>query len=235
MRFDVVLYPQTSLSFECRLEIHGSTLWSDQQPSCKVLGWHTHTHIDMYVAGKKNCHSNNLQCQMGTSQEHLYTTINNNNKNSSISIGFPFSNMHSPTHIRPPVLFRFCSNTARLLLPANLQKHLPEFHGYGNFSKVYPYVWYLLGNNNHHVYASGGETAPAFSAFSKSRTNATSRHGLGWVGWGGDVNVRCTCTNATSRHGLGWVGWGGDVNVRCTCTHAHGTSRLGLGGVGWGC
>ena len=37
------------------------------------------------------------------------------------------------------------------------------------------------------------------------------------------------------RHVLGWVGWGGDVNVRCTCTHAHATSRLGLGGVGWGC
>ena len=34
------------------------------------------------------------------------------------------------------------------------------------------------------------------------------------------------------RHVLGWVGWGGDVNVRCTCTHAHATSRLGLGGVG---
>ena len=37
------------------------------------------------------------------------------------------------------------------------------------------------------------------------------------------------------RHVLGWVGWGGDVNVRCACTHAHATSRLGLGGVGWGC
>ena len=35
-----------------------------------------------------------------------------------------------------------------------------------------------------------------------------------------------------ARHVLGWVGWGGDVNVPCTCTHAHGTSRLGLGGVG---
>ena len=64
-----------------------------------------------------------------------------------------------------------------------------------------------------------------------------ARHVLGWVGWGGDVNVGCTCTHAhgTSRLGLGGVGWGGDVNVRCTCTHAHGTSRLGLGGVGWGC
>ena len=60
------------------------------------------------------------------------------------------------------------------------------------------------------------------------------RHVLGWVGWGGDVNVRCTCTHAhaTSRLGLGGVGWGGDVNVRCTCTHAHATSRLGLGRVG---
>ena len=51
-----------------------------------------------------------------------------------------------------------------------------------------------------------------------------ARHVLGWVGWGGDVNVGCTCTHAhgTSRLGLGGVGWGGDVNVRCTCTHAHG-------------
>ena len=131
------------------------------------------------------------------------------------------------------------------------------------------------------VYASGVETAPAFWAFSKSRTNVlmlhlytrtchvTSwvgwggvgmltyvalvhthmpRHVLVWVGWGGDVNVRCTCTHAhaTSRLGLGGVGWGCErtlhlytrtwrVNVRCTCTHAHATSRLGLGGVGWGC
>ena len=29
------------------------------------------------------------------------------------------------------------------------------------------------------------------------------RHVLGWVGWGGDVNVRCT-----SRLGLGGVGRG---------------------------
>ena len=80
-------------------------------------------------------------------------------------------------------------------------------------------------------------------------------HVTSWVGWGGDVNVRCTCTHAHAtsrlglggvgmltyvalvhthmpRHVLGWVGWGGDVNVRCTCTHAHATSRLGLGRVG---
>ena len=56
------------------------------------------------------------------------------------------------------------------------------------------------------------------------------------VGWGGDVNVSCTCTHnwcyaigcflhlhtyLMLRHRMCLVGlgWGGDVNVPCTCTH----------------
>ena len=56
------------------------------------------------------------------------------------------------------------------------------------------------------------------------------------VGWGGDVNVPCTCTHTWCyaigcflhlhtylmlRHRMFLVGlgWGGDVNVPCTCTH----------------
>ena len=45
---------------------------------------------------------------------------------------------------------------------------------------------------------------------------------MGWwggVGWGGDVNVPCTCTHVTCYASDGLVGWGGDVNVPCTCTH----------------
>ena len=60
------------------------------------------------------------------------------------------------------------------------------------------------------------------------------RHVLGWVGWGGDVNVRCTCTHA---HVTSWVGWGGvGMLTYVALVHTH-MPRLGLGGVhmGWGC
>ena len=60
------------------------------------------------------------------------------------------------------------------------------------------------------------------------------RHVLGWVGWGGDVNVHVNLQHTRMlRHVLGWVGWGGDVNVHVNLRHTR-MLRHVLGSVGWG-
>ena len=65
--------------------------------------------------------------------------------------------------------------------------------------------------------------------------DATSRMGLGGVGWG-MLTFACTCVMMLMlRHAWGWVGWGGvgQVNVRLHLRHdVDATSRMGLGGVG---
>ena len=92
-------------------------------------------------------------------------------------------------------------------------------------------------------------------------TSACYVTSLGWVGWGGDVDVRenlqhirmlrnffglggvgmltfvRTCnTSACYVTSLGWVGWGGDVDVRENLQHIRMLRNFfGLGGVGWGC
>ena len=46
------------------------------------------------------------------------------------------------------------------------------------------------------------------------------RNFLGWVGWGGDVDVRENLQHIRMlRNFLGWVGWGGDVDVRENLQH----------------
>ena len=79
-----------------------------------------------------------------------------------------------------------------------------------------------------HVYASGGENrASVFRVFVK-------RNFLGWVGWGGDVDVRENLQHIRMlRNFLGWVGWGGDVDVRENLQHIR-MLRNFLGWVGWG-
>ena len=57
---------------------------------------------------------------------------------------------------------------------------------------------------------AGGKPRQRFALFCKHALSA--RYVTAWV--------------------LGWVGWGGDVDVHVNLRHTHATSRLGLGGVG---
>ena len=51
-------------------------------------------------------------------------------------------------------------------------------------------------------------------------TSACYVTSLGWVGWGGDVDVRENLQHIRMlRNFLGWVGWGGDVDVRENLQH----------------
>ena len=86
---------------------------------------------------------------------------------------------------------------------------------------------------------AGGKPRQRFARFCKHALSAryVTAWVLGWVGWGGNVNVHVNLQHTRMlRHVLGWVGWGGRLTCMWTCdTHAHATSRLGLGGVGGGC
>ena len=98
---------------------------------------------------------------------------------------------------------------------------LPQFHGVGWGG------WGGVGMLTFLAHVHMWDATERMSFLAHAHMFDATEQWVGWggVGWGGDVNVPCTCTH---------VGCYGEDVVPCTCTHVWCYGAVGWVGVGWG-